>query len=101
VGHGWPAANVFTQNLYGFEGDYVGADLGGGAFASAGLNTLSCNFQNMWLTASGQPASNNYWDHVPPTIITDGGQGRGDIYMRFAVTPPVTTGAMLASPNCP
>lgn len=95
------SSNVVTQNAYGFEADYLGGDLGGGDAGSVGNNTLSCNHQNVWLTASNQPASNNYWDHVPPTITRDG--GAADIFMSpfFTIAPPITTGAMLATPNCP
>ncbi len=94
-------SNALTQNMYGFEGDALGADLGGGDGGAAGLNILSCNHQNMWLTASGQPAANNYWDHVPPTVTTDA--SAADIFLSpfFTLTPPTTTGAMLATPNCP
>jgi hypothetical protein len=94
-------SNVVTNNQFGFEGDYTGADLGGGALGSAGLNTLSCNKQNVWLTASALPAANNYWDHVPPTTTSTG--VHADIFLSayFMLTPPTTTGAMLATPNCP
>ena len=94
-------SNVLRGNTYGFEGDYAGADLGGGSLASAGGNTLSCNDQNMWLSASAQPAANNYWDHVPPTTTSDG--GHADVYLSpfYVLTPPITTGAMLATPDCP
>jgi parallel beta-helix repeat protein len=94
-------SNALTQNTYGFEADTLGADLGGGDGGSAGLNILSCNHQNIWLTASRQPAANNYWDHVPPTVTTNG--SAADIYLSpfFTLTPPTTTGAMLATPNCP
>jgi parallel beta-helix repeat protein len=94
-------SNVVTGNWYGVEADALGADLGGGAFAGAGLNSFACNEQNLWLTAEGQPASNNYWDHVPPTVVR-GVEGHADIYMAaFVVTGPITTGAMLAATNCP
>jgi hypothetical protein len=94
-------SNLVTGNLFGVESDALGADLGGGDFASTGLNTLACNEQNLWTTAPGQPASNNYWDHVPPTTVK-GVQGHADIYMpTFVTMPPITTGAMLAGSNCP
>jgi Protein of unknown function (DUF1565) len=95
-------SNVVTLNLYGVECDSPGADLGGGAFASAGLNALSCNTENSWLTISDQPAANNYWDHVPPTTTSING-GIADIFQptNWGLTPPTTTGAMLATPNCP
>ena len=75
--------------------------MGGGAFASVGLNTFSCNEQNLWTTASGVSAANNYWDHVPPTVIH--GEGHADIFTPafWVLTLPTTTGAMLATPNCP
>jgi parallel beta-helix repeat protein len=94
-------SNVVTGNYYGVETDALGADLGGGALGSAGLNTLACNEQNLWTTAPGQPALNDYWDHVPPTIVR-GMEGHADIYMAtFVMTSPITTGAMLATVNCP
>jgi parallel beta-helix repeat protein len=93
-------SNVVTGNLFGVETDALGADLGGGAFASVGLNTFACNEQNLWTTAMGQPAANDYWDHVPPTILRT--EGHADIFMAsFVMTPPTTTGAMLATSNCP
>jgi parallel beta-helix repeat protein len=93
-------SNIVTGNWYGVEADALGADLGGGAFASAGLNTFACNEQNLWTTAMGQLAANNYWDHVPPTFIHTG--GHADIFTpQFVLTPPTTPGAMLATSNCP
>lgn len=94
-------SNVVTQNMYGVEADTLGADLGGGDGGGAGLNVLSCNHQNLWLTASGQPAANNYWDHVPPTVTSTG--DASDIFLSpfFTLVPPTTTAAMLATPNCP
>jgi parallel beta-helix repeat protein len=94
-------SNVMTGNLFGVETDAPGADLGGGAFGSAGLNTIACNEQNLWTTAPTQPASNEYWDHVPPTMLK-GMEGHADIYTPTFVTMfPITTGAMLAPTNCP
>jgi parallel beta-helix repeat protein len=94
-------SNVITGNYYGVETDALGADLGGGALGSVGLNTFACNEQNLWTTAPGQPALNDYWDHVPPTIVK-GMEGHADIYMAtFVTTAPITTGAMLAATNCP
>jgi parallel beta-helix repeat protein len=93
-------SNVVTGNLYGVETDALGADLGGGVFASVGLNTFACNEQTLWTTSLGQPAANDYWDHVPPTVIRT--EGHADIYMpSFVTTPPTTPGAMLATSNCP
>ncbi len=68
-------SNVVTANIYGVELDTSGADLGGGALSSAGLNTLSCNTSNdLWLSVSGVFAENDAWDHVPPIQVVDAGQ---------------------------
>jgi parallel beta-helix repeat protein len=91
-------ANSVTSNIYGVELDTGGGDLGGGALASAGGNTLSCNTSfDLWTTASGVFAENDAWDHVSPTVSPDG--GTADIFTTG--TTPNTMGATLAVSPCP
>jgi hypothetical protein len=61
--------NAFTTNSFGIEMDAPGGDLGGGSAGSVGNNVFSCNSQaDLWIAAGvAVTASNNKWDHVPPT----------------------------------
>jgi hypothetical protein len=62
--------NTFTgASSFGIEIDTPGGDLGGGPAGSIGNNILSCNAQaDLWMNSSvSVTASNNKWDHVPPT----------------------------------
>jgi hypothetical protein len=92
--------NVITLNQYGVKYDSQGGDLGGGAAASVGGNTISCNMLNdLWtntfpLTIN---AANNLWDHDPQTLGENGGL---DIYNGAGATI-VTTGATVAPGACP
>lgn len=90
--------NVITENTYGVVYDAAGGDLGGGAAASAGGNSIFCNTTNDVRAAIAVTvdAQNNFWDHVPPTL----GTGSEDLY-NAAASNYVVTGAALASSPCP
>jgi hypothetical protein len=61
--------NTFTGNQFGIEFDAPGGDLGRGAAGSIGNNVFSCNTStDVWVLPNAiVSASNNRWDHVPPT----------------------------------
>ncbi len=64
--------NIITRNQVGVlksGADGINIDLGGGVQGSAGGNVLSCNtLANLRVFAGAVvDASNNFWDHVPPT----------------------------------
>lgn len=75
--------NVITGNYYGVVLDVPG-DLGGGPARSAGRNVISCNSydvlieigpfnEDLWQSypPDAVPASNGFWDHVPPVVCRD------------------------------
>lgn len=88
--------NNITGNGYGVEIDSPAtADLSGGG------NVLSCSTNaDLWTSLSSGTinASNNEWDHTPPTLSTTSGTGGIDIYHPSGSTV-VTTGATLV-PAC-
>jgi hypothetical protein len=90
--------NVIRENQYGIDYDHEGGDLGGGDAGSVGQNVLSCNgSSDLWTVSSVTiPASNNYWDHVPPTRGHGGGL---DIYA-YPATLTVANPQLAANP-CP
>jgi hypothetical protein len=67
--------NVIHGNDVGVEYsgtsvDAGGGDLGGGSAGSSGGNSISCNTtHDLWITGARVPvsASNNAWDHAPPS----------------------------------
>jgi hypothetical protein len=71
--------NIFSKNRFGIELDAPAGDLGGGAAGSAGNNLFCGNSEtDLWMVASiAVNASNNRWDHVPPT--TNAGDVRGGL----------------------
>ena len=93
--------NVITGNLYGVEYDTPGGDLGGGAASSAGGNVISCNtFNDIWTNLNSSntiSASNNFWDHNPPS--TGCSSGNDICNSNSAVI--TTTGSALAAIPCP
>ncbi len=93
--------NVITNNFFGVVYGTPGGDLGGGAAGSAGGNVIACNTNtDLWVgaTIATLSATNNKWDHVPPTTSTTTWGSGVDIYAAGAVT---TTGASLAPTICP
>jgi hypothetical protein len=94
--------NVVTGNRTGVEMDRV-PDLGGGAKGSVGGNVFSCNTDfDLWTnTGATISATNNFWDHVPPT--EDAGMTGFDIANNangMGAATFVTTGAALAAAPC-
>jgi hypothetical protein len=97
--------NTFTSNGYGVElasspGEAI--DLGGGVFSSVGNNVISCNSTtDLWenLPSGILSATNNKWDHTPPTTSTSATNGI-DVYVPGPATV-TTTGATLAPNPCP
>ncbi|EMF80760.1 PF07602 family protein [Leptospira weilii serovar Topaz str. LT2116] len=75
-------------------------DLGGGSTGSKGHNILSCNtrydISMPGLNMINLYAKNNQWDHIPPSVVTD---GFGDIWDQMNSTI-FTTGMSLAPANC-
>jgi hypothetical protein len=63
--------NIITRNETGVlvtGATDINIDLGGGSQGSAGGNVLSCNgLANLRVWKGSYDASNNFWDHVPPT----------------------------------
>jgi hypothetical protein len=94
--------NTITGNAYGVDFDGPGADFGGGPANSVGNNILSCNSNSdIWTnTAISIFASNNKWDHVPPTSSTTSATGGIDIYNGGGATI-TTTGSSQAPIPCP
>jgi hypothetical protein len=90
--------NTVTGNTNnGIEYDVPGGDLGGGAANSVGNNIVSCNtLSDVYaLGAPGMSATNNRWDHTPPS---NSNSNSGGIDTVGSV---VTTGATLAPNPCP
>jgi hypothetical protein len=94
--------NTITGNQYGIEYDAAGGDLGGGSFGSVGNNILSCNTStDLWLSGGlTVTASNNRWDHIPPTQSSTAFGSGLDLYVTSGTTV-TTTGAALAPNPCP
>ncbi len=86
--------NVITRNYYGVEYDSDGGDMGGGATASVAGNAIFRNIvNNLWTNAAITiSAANNLWDHVP--------LAGNDVFNGSGATI-VTTGAAVATGNCP
>ena len=97
--------NTITGNDVGILDNCGNADLGGGSAGSAGGNVFSCNDNDVIAQTTATAAlmaTNNRWDHVPPTLATS-----------FPPTPAgldvvatngrtvVTNGATLAPTPCP
>ena len=73
--------NTIIANSFGVVYVTVGGDLGGGPASSAGANVISCNTSaDLSSQIRGTlSATNNRWDHVPPTMSTSGATGGVDV----------------------
>jgi hypothetical protein len=78
-------SNLLTGNAFGVEFDSPGGDMGGGAGGSVGNNILSCNTgSDIWAQSAAMTASNNKWDHAPPTTSTSDTRNGLDLFTTVA-----------------
>ncbi len=79
----------------------INVDLGGGSTGSVGNNTISCNTFNDLITPFSNTvtlyAKNNHWDHIPPTVVTTGGNADISNSSNSSI---LTSGMSLAAAPC-
>ena len=97
--------NTMIGNNYEIEFDSPGGDLGGGSAGSVGNNIFSCSPNaDVWVTNGVSiNASNNVWDHSPPTFSSSAYLGTGvDLYSSVpANQTSANSGARLTASPCP